>query len=117
MARPKGWLTSTENIAIDLVFDVLGEERLNRTSKEYMDIAARLPVLKELHYQINERLSQWHKEGRRLYEICRFKAGDKRIVYEPFPKTISQETLRRALIQAGFREPKTGLRQPKNLAA
>lgn len=35
--------TPFQNIALDLVFEVIGEERINRTHKEYMEIAAKLP--------------------------------------------------------------------------
>ena len=35
--------TSAENIALDLIFDWLGEERCNRTMDEYRSIAKRLP--------------------------------------------------------------------------
>ena len=41
--------TSKENIALDLIFETLGEYRINRTDSEYKEIAARLPKLEALH--------------------------------------------------------------------
>ena len=106
MKTRKSFPTPIQNIALDLVFEVMGEERINRTDKEYMEIAAKLPPLKQLVSAINKRLRQLHKTDRdRLYEICRFKAGDERYTYEPFPKKISYETLRAALIISGMRSP------------
>lgn len=100
--------TPHQNIALDLVFLVMGEERLNRTQQEYLDIAARLPPLKQLIHLVNERLKQVHeKQGDLLPQICRFKAGHTRIVYEPFPQTISYETLRAALTISGMRNPRS----------
>ena len=59
-----------------------------------MSIATRLPPTKKLLHQINARLKELHETGvLRHREICRFKAGDRRAVYEPYPKTISYETL------------------------
>ncbi len=107
MKHKQSFPTSVQHIALRLVFDVMDEEQINRTYAEYMDIAHRLPPLKVLHALINERLDALHQQfGSALPEICRFKAGDKRIVYEPYPKTISYETLRAALIVAGMREPR-----------
>jgi hypothetical protein len=108
----KPFPTPIQNIALDLVFEVMGEERVNRTSQEYRAIAARLPALKRLEFLINTRLRQLHKSDRdRLYEICRFGAGHKRYAYEPFPKKISYETLRAALTIAGMRPPRKARRK------
>ena len=103
--------TPIQNITLDLAFDVMGESRINRTQRAYMDIAARFPPLKVLVHKINERLRELHKaDGNRLPKICRFKAGDERIIYEPYPKTISYETLRAALTISGMRKPRGGRR-------
>ena len=101
--------TAIQNIALSLIFAVMGECRYNRTFDEYMAIAARLPPLKQLTYLVNRLLQQLHKcndecKGFILPELCRFKAGDQRIVYEPYPKSISRETVRAALVAAGMRE-------------
>lgn len=90
--------TPIQNLALNLVFEVMGEDRENRTAQEYEDIAARLPPLKVLEFEVNKRLQALHTTDRsRLYEICRFKAGDERHTYEPLPTEISYETLRAAL--------------------
>jgi len=41
------FLTSKENIALDLAFEWLGESRVNRTMEEYREIASRIPNLTE----------------------------------------------------------------------
>ena len=101
--------TVIQNIALSLIFAVMGECRYNRTLDEYMAIAARLPPLKQLTYLVNRLLQQLHKcndecKGFILPELCRFKAGDQRIVYEPYPKSISCETVRAALQVSGMRK-------------
>jgi len=67
-----------------------------------MAIAAALPPLKDLTFQVNRLLQQLHKRddecnGFILPEICRFKAGDdwKSVKYEPYPEKISYETIGR----------------------
>ena len=108
MPRTMKLPTPIQDIALNLVFDEMGECRFNRTYQAYMDIAARLPPLKVLVHKINKRLQRLHKtHNGRLAEICRFKAGDERISYEPFPTKISYETLRAALVISGMREPRS----------
>jgi hypothetical protein len=97
------FLTPIENIALDLIFAYMGEARENRTSDEYMRIASSLPPLKVLHYQVNTRLQEIQKSGTAPYQICRFRAGDTRIVYEEFPTAISIEVIRTALTKSGMR--------------
>lgn len=102
--------TPIQDIALNLVFAVMLEERINRTCDEYMAIAARLPPLKVLTFKVNQMLEQRHKcdgcNGARLPQLCRFKPGDQRIIYEPYPKTISYETVRAALEISGMRLPR-----------
>ena len=96
--------TPIENIVLDVAFDLIGESRINRTHDEYVQIAARLPPLKVLHSQINDRLREIGAKGDAPYEICRFKAGDQYYKYEPFPVSVSLETVRNALTVAGMRK-------------
>src|SRR5262245_41214893 len=101
--------TAIQNIALSLIFAVMGEYRYNRTYDEYMAISDRLPPLKQLTFQVNRLLQQLHKcnnecKGFVLPQLCRFKAGDQRIVYESYPGRISYETIRAALVAAGMRE-------------
>ena len=108
MPRTMKLPTPIQDIALNLVFDEIGECRFNRTYQAYMDIAAQLPPLKVLVHKINKRLQRLHEtHNDRLPEICRFKAGDERISYEPFPTKISYETLRAALVISGMREPRS----------
>ncbi|SRR6266540_4070125 len=97
--------TSVENIVLRLAFESVGEEQYNRTTAEYMDIAARLPPVKVLHGYVNDRLAEIWKSGHPPYEICRFLPGDISIRYEPFPKEVSIETVRSALNLSGMRHP------------
>jgi hypothetical protein len=111
MSAPKGFLTAFQNITLSLVFAVMGERRNNRTYDEYLAIAARLPPLKELTFQVNRLLQQMHKcndecGGLILPEICRFNAGDERTIYEPYPTKISSETVRETLVASGMRQPR-----------
>ena len=102
MGKHSQFPTQIQNIALELIFAVMGEERINRTYDEYMAIAKRLPALKVLTSEINRMRQQAHRSndecnGFVLPQLCRFKAGDQRIIYEPYPKTISYETVRTAL--------------------
>jgi hypothetical protein len=111
MTKRPHFPTPIQDIALNLTFAVMREKRINRTYDEYMAIAARLPPLKVLTSDINRMLQQLHwcnddSNGALLPELCRFKAGDQRITYEPYPKTISYETVRTALEVAGMREPR-----------
>jgi hypothetical protein len=98
--------TSIENVALNLIFECMGESRWNRTFDDYMRIASTLPPLKILHYIVNQRLAEIAKTGAAPYEICRFRAGDNIIHYEPFPTSISIQTIRTALVVSGMRRPK-----------
>lgn len=98
------FLTSHENIALNLIFEWLGESRFNRTRPEYQEIATRIPSIEACHAYVNQRLQEFKTKGNRPFdEICRFKAGDKVIRYEKFPESMSRETIRTALIVSGMR--------------
>jgi hypothetical protein len=103
-----GWTANPlEELALDLIFESYGEDRCNRTASEYKQLASMLGNLKELYFRVNKRLEEYNVSGEpRWKEICRFKAGDLKPLYTPFPKTISSQTIRNALINSGFREPK-----------
>ncbi len=95
--------TSKENLALDLIFVRLGESRFNRTMDEYMDVAARAPKLEAMHADVNNMLRQMAEAGYAPYWICYFKAGDCYPWYEPFPKALSREVIRKAWIKSGMR--------------
>ena len=106
-------LNPLEELALDLIFESYGENRYNRTATEYQQLASMLGSLKELQYRVNKRLQEYKTSGRpRWAAICRFKAGDLKPLYTPFPETISVQTIRNALINSGFREPKRRKRAP-----
>ena len=110
MHKRQQFPTPIQNIALNLVFAVLGEHRFNRTYDEYMNIAAKLPPLKRLTFEVNTLLQQLHEcngcNEALLPQLCRFKAGDQRITYELYPKSISSQTVRTALQISGMREPR-----------
>jgi hypothetical protein len=101
------FLTPIQNIAMNLVFAVMGEYRFNRTQQEYAAIAAKLRPLKILVHEVNKRLELIHRQsvesGIPLPLLCRFKAGDERYFYEEYPREISYETVRKALEVFGMR--------------
>ena len=110
MSKHRQFPSSIQEIALNWTFAVMGERRINRTYDEYMAIAARLPPLKVLTFKINPFLQHMNKcsgcNGVLLPELCRFEAGHRRIVYEfRYPKRISYETVRAALVLAGMRQP------------
>ena len=118
MSRQPQFPTPIQDITLNLIFAVMREERINRTDDEYKSIAARLPALKELTYQVNQLLQRIHEcSGGRLPEICRFKAGDQRVNYEPYPKSISQETVRAVLEISGMRQPRWEISSAVSLSA
>jgi hypothetical protein len=92
------------NIALDIICRWLGESRYNRTMEEYRAIARKMPKLDAMHAYVNEFLAKLHARSIRPYQICHFKAGDLYTRYEDFPRKISKETIRQALIATGFRQ-------------
>lgn len=98
--------TSAENVAIDIIFQLMGESRINRTYEEYMAIKNRLPPLKILHFDINRRLREIVATSKAPYKICHFKSGDQYIWYEEYPTSVSIETVRLALAKIGMRQPR-----------
>jgi hypothetical protein len=110
MTRKQIGPTVIQDIALNLVFSVMGERRINRAQQEYADIAAKLPPLKVLSFKVNQLLQSIHQESARseipLPQLCRFKAGDQRWNYEDYPQKISRETMRIALEVSGMRRPR-----------
>jgi hypothetical protein len=100
------FLTSKEKLALDLIFEWLGESPVNRRFEEYVEIAARLPKLEALHAYINQRLREMAEAGYAPYQICYFKVGDGYVWYEPFPTSLSITTVRNALIKSGMAQLK-----------
>jgi hypothetical protein len=101
------FLTSKENIVVNLIYAWLREPRFNRTYDEYMEIASRFPKVEACHAYVNERLREMAEAGFAPYQICYFKAGDLYPWYEDFPTSLSMETVRTALLKMG-RRPNRG---------
>src|SRR5215471_15224148 len=96
-----------EELAVDLLFETLGEHRYNRSPQEYQRLRTLIPPLKQAHHLVNQRLKQLHDDGKlRDRAICDFKAGDRFPFDRPYPDTISIQTLRNGLVALGFRDPK-----------
>jgi hypothetical protein len=100
------YLTSKENIALNLISEWLGESFISRTPAEYEATKAKLSPVKVLGGVVNAALAKIADTGA-PYEICYFKAGDNHIWYGPFPKRLSDEVIRSALVKAGFRTKQT----------
>lgn len=95
---PNPFLTSSERIAINLIFEWLGEQLYNRSLSEYIAIRNRLPKLDALVAYVNQRLREIAASGREPYKICYRKAGDQGIIrYEDFPRSLSREVVRTAV--------------------
>jgi hypothetical protein len=52
MSKAQRFPTAIQDITLNLIFAVMDERRFNRMHHEYMAIAARLPPLKKLTFQI-----------------------------------------------------------------
>jgi len=97
------YLTSKENIAANLIYEMMGEPRINRTIDDYIEIASRFPKLAACHAHVNQRLREMKENGTApLYGICYFKAGDRHSRIEEFPTELSIETVRTALLKMGM---------------
>jgi hypothetical protein len=96
-----------EELALDLLFESYGEDRYNRSTEDYERLRSHATSLKVAHFRVNEELKKENSEGRQRYSaICRFRAGDISPRYEPYPTSISIDTIRNALNFSGFRKPK-----------
>lgn len=96
--------TPAENIVINLIFEWLGESRINRRFDEYMAIAARFPKIEACVAYVNQRLKELTLSGfSERHEICHYRAGDKHIWFAPYPTQLSRETVRSALNKMGRR--------------
>jgi len=100
---------SLEELSLKLIFEAIGESRYNRTPEEYEQLITRLDRigLKELHHLVNEKLAEYQRSGQPPWAaICRFQPGDRELRFDPFPTTISLQTIRNALNYSGFRKQK-----------
>jgi|SRR6185437_1156358 len=104
------FLTPREGIALDLIFDRLGESRFNRlqtafaTKYKYILVALRTPKLTAVHADVNQKLRKMADAGYSPFEICTFKRGDRHYRYERFPTSLSLETIRKAWKKSGMRD-------------
>jgi hypothetical protein len=98
------FLTSKENIVVNLLFEWLGEFRCNRTMREYMAIAQRVSKIEAVHAYVNQRLREIAQAKLAPYQICYFKIGDIHPRYANFPASLSIETVRTALKKFGIAE-------------
>ena len=105
--------TSKEDIALDIIFGLMGESRINRTIDEYIGIAARAPKLSAMHADVNRVLAKMAAVGYAPYEICYFKAGDEKVWSEKFPTSLSRETIRQAWIKSGMRALQVSAKRQK----
>ena len=52
------FLTSKENIVVNLIYEWLGESRINRTFDKYMEIALRFPKVEACYAYVNRAASR-----------------------------------------------------------
>lgn len=103
-------LTAKEGLALDIVFGLFGQSRFNRdiddwgTHYKYVYVALNAPKLEAMHADVNIVLQRMAARGLAPFEICYFKAGDRIPWYEPFPTSLSRETVRKAWTKSGMRE-------------
>jgi hypothetical protein len=62
------FLTSKENIALNLISQRLGESFIDRTQDEYDAISAAMPPIKVMHAWVNEDLAKIAASGVPPYE-------------------------------------------------
>jgi hypothetical protein len=98
------FLTSKENIVVNLLYEWLGEARVNRTMQEYIAIASRMPKTEAVYEYVNQRLREIADRGDARYQICYFKPSDRYLWYADFPTSLSMETVRMALKKSGLFE-------------
>ena len=91
------FLLPKENIVIGLMCEWMGESRFNRSMDEYVAMASKLPKIEALYTYVNQRLAEMAREGVARHEISYFKPGDRHIWYEKFPRSLSRETVRKAV--------------------
>ncbi len=95
------FLTSTERIVINFLMEWLGESCINKSLKEYIAIAEKIPKPAAIHAYVNGRLAEIAKTNQAPYRICHFKCGDRYVWFAEFPKSVSLETVRAALNKFG----------------
>jgi hypothetical protein len=106
-AKHKAQFTTAEQrIALAILFAWMGESVINRSAQEYNEISSRIPKLEAVFAHVNAQLRRIKRFGADPFQICDFKAGDRAIWYRSFPRRISRETIRVALITDGWRKPK-----------
>ena len=96
--------TAIQSFAMKVLYEALGIDPINRTAEEYQQIRAQIPKnLKVVHGKINDYLKAHAITDFSCAQFCRFRADDKIIRFENYPRSISIETVRQALIVYGWR--------------
>jgi hypothetical protein len=96
------FLTSKENIVVNLIYEWLGESRINRTYDEYMEIASRFPKLAACHAYVNQRLREMADAGNAPFDgICYFKVGDRYPWYEELSNLVIEGNCAHCVTQDG----------------
>lgn len=98
-------LTASEELALRLISEWLGEPFHNRTLEECRAIAAKIPDLEAQHAHVKNRWKELWDNGyfdnRKIYVVH---PSDGHNYYTNFPRTISKETIRTALVKSRWRE-------------
>jgi hypothetical protein len=99
--------TAIQRFAMKVMYQALGIDPINRTMEEYEQIQSLIPTnLKVVHGIINDYLKDNAVTNFSCPQFCRFRAGDEFIRIEDYPRRISREVVREALIAHGWRKAK-----------
>ena len=98
-------LTASEDLALQLISEWLKESFQNRTPEDYRAIAVKMPSLDALHTYVSQRWTElWdggYFDNRLIFTIH---PSDGHKYYEKYPRSISRETIRTALVRSRWRE-------------
>ena len=92
MTRKQIGPTVIQDIALNLVFSVMGERRINRAQQEYADIAAKLPPLKVLSFKVNQLLQSIHQGALAVRYRCRNYADLRLAINDGITKIIRKKS-------------------------
>jgi hypothetical protein len=100
-------ITENQSLINSLLYRASGVKCSGR-GEEFATIAKLIAKgLKRVHGLINDELARcWRSGELESAQRCRFKADHRIIRYEAYPKSLSIETVRQALINYGWRMPR-----------
>ena len=105
-------LTASEDLALQLISEWLGESFRNRTLEDYRAIADKMYKLDALHMYVSKRWAElWDIGYFDKTLILTIHPSDGHSYYTKYPRSISRETIRTALVRSRWREFITDCRE------